>query len=109
LFGRGDRRQSFGSGLHPGDPGGILRRTDQYEIIVHDVIAGNAVAALDERVFPGASMNEDDVGVSILTERNCLPGSECHHVDAGVEARFEIRQDRLEQSRVIRAGRRRQP
>ena len=53
-------------------------------------------------------MDQEHIGVTILAELDGLTAADGHHIDTSVVRRFEVRQDSIQQPRVLGAGRRRQ-
>src|SRR6185503_8347770 len=82
-------------------------RTDQDEVVVHDVLPLHAEALGEEPLFQRSGMNENDVGVAATPHVERLAGAERDdaHLNAGLL--FELWQQVLEQSGLLgRRGRR---
>ena len=84
----------------------IAARSDDHEIVVHDVAAVDAVAISDEFIFSDAIVNQQRVGIAAGADGERLPGSDRDDVNGDACRRGENRQDVAEQSRILgRSGR----
>ena len=72
--GRGNGGEGLGRRCHAFDACRVGGRPDDDEVVVHHVVAGGAVALGDEGIFLRPRMDQDDVGISGLTEFDGLAG-----------------------------------
>ncbi len=76
---------------HSPDAGRIVLRAEDHEVVVHHVLAVDAVAFCNELVLARAGMHQDDVDVAGLAELDRLAGAHGDDVDPAVVGRFEGR------------------
>ena len=91
-----------------GHSGRIRGGADDDEVVVHHVVAPHRMALFHEGGFLLGSMDQQDIGVAAAAELEGLARADRHDVDAAPALRLELRKNGLEESRVHRAGRRRQ-
>ena len=103
-FGVGNALQRLGRALAAHHAGRIVGRADDDEVVVHDVLAAHAVAGVHERVFAGAGMDQQHVGVAVLAQLERLARAHGDHLDRGAGLRLEVGQDVGQQTRVLGAG-----
>jgi len=86
-------------------PRGILVRTDENEIIVHDGVANQAESIRDKLVLRGRMVHEQHVGIAARGQPDGLPRPDGN--DANADACFgrEERQQVSEQAGVFRGCR----
>jgi hypothetical protein len=103
----GDLPQRVGDVLAAGDLRGVGLRSDQDEVVVHDVAPVDARAFGDELVLGGTIVHEHDVRVAAAADVERLAGADRDdlHGDAGL-ARERGKQV-PEQARLLGRGRRR--
>lgn len=102
--GLGDASESLGAAGEAGDPGGVVGGAEDYEVVVHDVGAADAVAVFDELQFEGRGVDEDDVGVASGGDGKGLAGADGYNPDAGVALPFEGGDDVVQEPGVVGAG-----
>ena len=59
-----------------GGPGRVVARADQDEVVVHDVVALDAVTLGDEGLLGGTVMDQQDVGVAVAGQAQGLAGAD---------------------------------
>ncbi len=79
-------------------------RTDDDEVVVHDVLAHRAVTRRHELVLERTRVDEQHVGVAVLAELERRAGADRDHPDLGAVLRLELRQDLREETGVFGAG-----
>jgi len=82
----------------------IAARSDDHEIVVHDVAAVVTKAVGHELVFSDAIVNQERVGIAARADGKRLPGSDRDDVDGDAGRGDENRQDVAEQSRILGRG-----
>jgi hypothetical protein len=82
----------------------IAARSDDHEVLVHDVAAIDAKPVGDELVFPDAVVNQERVGVAAGADGERLPGSDRDDMDGDPGRGGEDRQNVAEQPRILRRG-----
>ena len=93
--------------LHARDAGGVQRRPDDDEVVVHDVVPVHEPALPHHPELRILVVHEDDVAVAALAHVERLAGALGDDAHADTRLRFEQRQDVPEQARVLGRGRRR--
>jgi hypothetical protein len=88
----GDAGQDVERGLAPGDRGGIGRRSDENEIVIHDVMTLDTVTLGDKFLFRGFGVYQQQVAVAVAGVFQSLPGSDRNHVDGDAGLALEHRQ-----------------
>jgi len=89
--------------------GRIALRTNDDEVVVHHVLAHCAEASRHEPVLERPRVHQHHVRVTVFAELERSPGAHRHHPDLAAVFRFEYRQDGFQQTRVLGAGRGREP
>ena len=79
----------------------------EHEIIVHHGVAGNAETVGNELALGGGMMDQQHIRIAIGREPDCLPGADGDHPDLYARCRHELRQQVIEQARILRGRRRR--
>ena len=74
--------------------GGIAPRTNQNEVVVHDLEAPHAETIGEELLLRHLVMDEDDVGIAAPGGVERLAGALCDHLHVDAGLRLEDRQDR---------------
>ena len=104
-LGLGDGLECLGGTGHPADTGGIVCRSDDDKVIVHNILTAHAVSVGYELVLSGSSVDQENVGIAVLAQCQGLPGAYRHHFDADVVLLLKVWQDKGQQARVLGAGR----
>ena len=94
---------------HPAGLRRVALGSDDHEVVVHHVVPRARVPLGHELVLRRARVHEHRVGVAVPSDCQRLAGPDRHDVHAAAALFLEVREDRVEQPRVLRAGRRRQP
>jgi len=95
---RRDRLQGVGRPLHPLDLGGIVRRADDDEVVVHDEPPVEHRAVLDVFPFERGRMREHDVRFPSRRQRERLTGSNRDRLDGVARLALEHRDEHVEQA-----------
>ena len=79
--------------------------TDNDEIVVHQNRPIDSVAIGNKSFFPERVVNQHDIDIPTFTKRQSLAGSNRDNLDMNIISTFEIRQDLVQQSRIVCACR----
>src|SRR5579862_381905 len=86
---------------------GVALGSDQNEVVVHDVVTLDTVAARDESRLAFLVVDEENVGIATLAKLQGLTGANGYHADSDTSLRLENWQQILEEARLFgRRGRR---
>src|SRR5690606_38665735 len=91
--------------LAPGDAGRVGFRADDHEVVVHHLLALDAVALRDELLLLARVVHEHHVGVASPPDGERLPGADGDHAHLDARLLLELREQVLEQPRVLGRGR----
>ena len=83
---------------------GIAVRPDQDEVVVHHVAPVDAVAFGDELVLGLARVHQQHVGVAVLAQLDRGAGADRDIANLAAALGFVLRQQQLEQPRIVGAG-----
>ncbi len=101
-LGRGNRLQGCGSILRARHFGRVACRTDDDEVIVHDVEALDAATLGNKFFFGRFGVHQKDVAIAVRRILDGLAGADCHHANVDAGLLLEHRQDVIEQAGVLR-------
>ena len=97
-FRSGDLLQRVDDVLVAGDVCRIALRTDDDEIVVHDVEAHHAMSFSHELVFGWPVVNEDHVRITPPPDVECLAGADGNDLDVDARGFRELGQQVAEQT-----------
>ncbi len=101
---RGERRTDV---LATRDTGGIRRRADEHEVVVHDRVPPDTLSVRDEFHLRIAEVvHEDDVRITPACRVERLPRALRDHLHRNAGAALEQRQQMIEQPGILRGRRR---
>jgi hypothetical protein len=92
-LGGGDLCQSFSRTIEPANTGRIGIRTNDDEIVVHDMAPVDAITISNKLVFPDMFMDQQSVGVAAFAYGKRLAGSDSDNMNRNTGCRPENGQD----------------